>query len=71
MVYPNMLYVNVNQLLADCGGKLTFDSACAQSVGGIDWLGPLIAADDSDHNENDDPKNEPSCWCTIGEECSY
>ena len=43
MVYTNMLYVNVDQLLADCGGKLTFDSACSRSVGGVDWYRDLAA----------------------------
>ena len=28
--YTNMLNVNVEQLLADCGGNFTFDSACSR-----------------------------------------
>lgn len=41
--YVSMIYVNVDKLLEDCGGKLTFDSACSRSVGGIDWYRDLCA----------------------------
>ncbi|CAK0817025.1 unnamed protein product, partial [Prorocentrum cordatum] len=32
-----LIYLSVEDLLKESGGKLTFDTACARCVGGLDW----------------------------------
>ncbi|CAK0891483.1 unnamed protein product [Prorocentrum cordatum] len=36
-----LIYLSVEDLLKESGGKLTFDTACARCVGGLDWYNDI------------------------------
>ena len=36
-----LIYVSVEELLKESGGKLTFDAACSRCVGGLDWYNDM------------------------------
>ena len=36
-----LIYISVEDLLRESGGKLTFDTACSRCVGGLDWYNDL------------------------------
>ena len=36
-----LIYISVEDLLKESGGKLTFDTACSRCVGGLDWYNDI------------------------------